>query len=314
MATTLQVFKEALIAKKAADEAAALDAEAKIERGRKVDGITRDFESMIGEIVQTVSSASTQLEASAGTLSTTAERSQQLTTTVAAASEEASTNVQSVASATEELSSSVNEISRQVQESARMASEAVEQARDHQRPRQRVVEGRSPHRRRRGTDQHHRGTDQSAGAQRHHRGGARRRSRPRLCGRGVRSEGAGRADRQGHRRDQPADIGHPGRDPGLGRTPSRKSAAPSRGCRRYPRPSPRRWKSRAPRRRRFPATCSRPPRAPSRSPPTSPTCSAAPARPVRPPRRCCRRRSRCPGDSNRLKLEVGKFLSSVRAA
>jgi methyl-accepting chemotaxis protein len=129
MANALQVFKEALIAKKAADEAAAADAEAKIERGRRVDSITRDFESMIGEIVQTVSSASTQLEASAGTLSSTAERSQQLTTAVAAASEEASTNVQSVASATEEMASSVNEISRQVQESARMATEAVDQAR-----------------------------------------------------------------------------------------------------------------------------------------------------------------------------------------
>ena len=129
MADSLQVFKEALIAKKAADEAAALDAEAKIERGRRVDGITRDFESMIGEIVETVSSASTQLEASAGTLTATAERAQELTTMVAAASEEASTNVQSVASATEEMTSSVNEISRQVQESARMANEAVDQAR-----------------------------------------------------------------------------------------------------------------------------------------------------------------------------------------
>ncbi|HEY3791612.1 MAG TPA: methyl-accepting chemotaxis protein [Bradyrhizobium sp.] len=129
MADTLQVFKEALIAKKAADEAAAIDAEAKIERGRRVDSITREFESMIGEIVETVSSASTELEASAGTLSSTAERSQKLTTAVAAASEEASTNVQSVASATEEMASSVNEISRQVQESARMATEAVDQAR-----------------------------------------------------------------------------------------------------------------------------------------------------------------------------------------
>ncbi|MCA6121201.1 MCP four helix bundle domain-containing protein [Bradyrhizobium sp. WSM 1704] len=129
MADTLQVFKEALIAKKAADEAAAADAEAKIERGRRVDAITRNFEHMIGEIVQTVSSASTQLEAAAGTLSSTARRSQELTTSVSAASEEASTNVQSVASATEELSSSVTEISRQVQESARMASDAVGQAR-----------------------------------------------------------------------------------------------------------------------------------------------------------------------------------------
>jgi methyl-accepting chemotaxis protein len=128
MAGSLQVFKEALIAKKAADEAAAVEAEAKIQRGQRVDKITRDFEAMIGEIVDIVSSASSQLEASAGTLTATAERSEQLTTMVAAASEEASTNVQSVASATEEMASSVNEISRQVQDSARIAGEAVEQA------------------------------------------------------------------------------------------------------------------------------------------------------------------------------------------
>jgi methyl-accepting chemotaxis protein len=69
IADTLQAFKEALIARKAADGAAAADAEAKIERGRRVDAITINFETMIGEIVQTVSSASTQLEASAGTQS-----------------------------------------------------------------------------------------------------------------------------------------------------------------------------------------------------------------------------------------------------
>ena len=129
MADTLQVFKEALIAKKAADEAAARDAEAKIERGRRVDSITRAFEATVGDIVGTVSSAATQLESSAGALSTTADRSQQVSTIVAAASEEASTNVQSVAAATEELSSSITEISRQVQQSARMAADAVDQAR-----------------------------------------------------------------------------------------------------------------------------------------------------------------------------------------
>jgi methyl-accepting chemotaxis protein len=128
MAGSLQVFKEALIAKKAADAAAALEADAKIQRGQRVDEITRDFETMIGEVVDIVSSASTELETSAGTLSSTAERSEQLTTMVAAASEEASTNVQSVASATEQMASSVNEISRQVQDSARIANEAVGQA------------------------------------------------------------------------------------------------------------------------------------------------------------------------------------------
>jgi methyl-accepting chemotaxis protein len=129
MGDALQVFKQALIDKRAADEAAAADAEAKIERGRRVDKITSDFEHMIGEVVETVSSASTELEASAGTLTATAERSQELTTSVAAASEQASTNVQSVASATEEMASSINEISRQVQESANIASQAVHQAR-----------------------------------------------------------------------------------------------------------------------------------------------------------------------------------------
>jgi methyl-accepting chemotaxis protein len=129
MADVLQVFKEALIAKRAADEVAARDAEAKIERGRRVDNITREFESMIGEIVQTVSSASTQLEAAASTLTTTADRSLKMANTVSAASEEASTNVQSVASATEEMASSVGEIGRQVHESARMAGDAVGQAR-----------------------------------------------------------------------------------------------------------------------------------------------------------------------------------------
>jgi methyl-accepting chemotaxis protein len=128
MAKSLQVFKEALVAQKAADENAAVEADVKIQRGQRVDTMTRDFETMIGEIVEIVASASAELEASAGTLTSTAERSQQLTALVSAASEEASTNVQSVASATEEMASSVNEISRQVQDSARIASEAVFQA------------------------------------------------------------------------------------------------------------------------------------------------------------------------------------------
>jgi methyl-accepting chemotaxis protein len=119
-----------------AEQKAREEAEAKMRQDRiaaeqrKADmyKMADDFESAVGEIVETVSSASTQLEASARTLQITAERSQDLTTAVAAASEEASANVQSVASATEEMSSSVNEISRQVHESSRVANEAVDQA------------------------------------------------------------------------------------------------------------------------------------------------------------------------------------------
>jgi methyl-accepting chemotaxis protein len=119
-----------------AEQKARDEADAKIRQDRvaaelrKADMIklADAFEGAVGEIVETVSSAATELEASANTLTATAGRSQQIATMVAAASEEASTNVQSVASASEELTSSVNEISRQVQESSRVADVAVDQA------------------------------------------------------------------------------------------------------------------------------------------------------------------------------------------
>ncbi|WP_022724015.1 methyl-accepting chemotaxis protein [Rhodopseudomonas sp. B29] len=128
MARSLQVFKEALIAKRSADAAAAVEARNKIEQGEHLNNVTRDFEALIGQIVEAVSSASVELEASASTLSGSAHRSQELTSLVASASTEAAANVQSVASAAEEMTSSVNEISRQVQDSALIAGQAVEQA------------------------------------------------------------------------------------------------------------------------------------------------------------------------------------------
>jgi methyl-accepting chemotaxis protein len=130
MARTVEVFKTNGLEVERM-RAAQLETEQRAAQQRKADmmKLADNFESAVGEIIETVSSASTELEASATTLTSTAGRSQELTTVVAAASEEASTNVQSVASATEELTSSVNEIGRQVQESARMANEAVDQAR-----------------------------------------------------------------------------------------------------------------------------------------------------------------------------------------
>ncbi len=294
VAKTALVFKENGLAKiRMEEEQKEAEAHAAARRRQDMLTLAEKFETAVGEIVETVSSASTELEASAGTLTSTAERSQELATTVAAASEEASTNVQSVASATEELSGSVNEISRQVQESARMANEAVGQARN---TTDRVSE-LSKAATRIGdvdrADQHHRGPDQPARAQRHHRGGARRRSRPRLCGRGLRGEGARRADREGDRRDRPADQRHSGRDTGVGQRHQGDLAAPSRSCRKSPRPSRLPSKNRARRHRKSPATSSRPHRAPSRSPPTLSTSSAARPKPDRRLRKCSRPRRPC---------------------
>jgi ABC-type transporter Mla subunit MlaD len=98
------------------------------ERKADMHALADRFESAVGGIIQTVSSAATELEAAAGTLRTTAEGTQQLSTTVTTASEDASTNVNSVALASKELAGSVDEIARQVQESRRIAGEAVVQA------------------------------------------------------------------------------------------------------------------------------------------------------------------------------------------
>jgi methyl-accepting chemotaxis protein len=129
MADTLQVFKNSLIE----TERLRLEQEqqkVRAEADRKADmrKLADEFQAAVGNIVETVSSASTELEAAASTLTQTAETTQQLSTAVAAASEEASTNVNSVASASEQLAGSVSEIARQVKESSKIANEAVQQA------------------------------------------------------------------------------------------------------------------------------------------------------------------------------------------
>ncbi|UPK32800.1 HAMP domain-containing protein [Bradyrhizobium sp. 186] len=130
MAKTVEVFKtNALEVERLKAAQAEVEQQAAEQRRRDMVNLADGFERAVGEIIETVGSASTELEASSSTLATTAQRAQELTSVVVAASGEATGNVQSVATATEELSSSVNEISRQVQESARMASEAVNQAR-----------------------------------------------------------------------------------------------------------------------------------------------------------------------------------------
>jgi methyl-accepting chemotaxis protein len=129
MAAAVQVFKNNMI--KARElEAAATETEKRNAAQRKADmhKLADEFQAAVGNIIDTVSSASTELETAANTLTKTAEVTQDLSGAVASASEQASANVQSVASATEEMTASVNEISRQVQESSRIAGDAVNQA------------------------------------------------------------------------------------------------------------------------------------------------------------------------------------------
>jgi methyl-accepting chemotaxis protein len=129
MAEAVQVFKTKMVE---ADQLRAARAEAdrradeeKREAMRKVADA---FETAVGSIVETVSSASGNLESAAVMLTKTAQVTQELSGAVAAASEQASANVRSVASATEEMTSSIAEISDRVQESSAIAQQAVKQA------------------------------------------------------------------------------------------------------------------------------------------------------------------------------------------
>jgi methyl-accepting chemotaxis protein len=128
IARALQIFKEALIAKKTSDDAASAGAAAKTARAQRISAATGKFETMIGELVGSLASASTELEASASTMTKTSDVTMSLSDSAASASRKVTENIQAVAAATEEITSSVNEIGRQVHESSRIADTAVSQA------------------------------------------------------------------------------------------------------------------------------------------------------------------------------------------
>jgi methyl-accepting chemotaxis protein len=128
-ARAAQTFKEKLIRidqlEAAEKETARRGAE---QRQADMQALAGAFENTVANVVRSVSSSSTELEAAAEALSTTAGATRDLSGRVLAASTQASDNVQSVSLATERLIGSVGEISRQVQESSRIALEAVAQA------------------------------------------------------------------------------------------------------------------------------------------------------------------------------------------
>jgi methyl-accepting chemotaxis protein len=129
MARTVQVFKDAMIeTSRLRQQQSERDAQQAQQRKREMSALADQFEGTVGEIIQMVSSASTELEASANGLSKTADKAETVSSRAATASEEASTNVRLVASASDAMASSIGDISKQVEASARIAGEAVDQA------------------------------------------------------------------------------------------------------------------------------------------------------------------------------------------
>ena len=114
MARAVLIFKENMIKAKELAEKEAEAIKARIARAARVNELTKAFDASISTVLRSVASASTELQATASSMTATAEETSNQATAVAAATEEASTNVQTVAAAAEELASSVTEISRQV--------------------------------------------------------------------------------------------------------------------------------------------------------------------------------------------------------
>jgi methyl-accepting chemotaxis protein len=129
MAGAVQVFKENALQMRAMEaEQTALADKAAQDREATLQSIARDFEQVVGVVVDSVSSAAAGIETTANSLSATAETTQQLSAAVAAASQQSSANVQSAAAASEQMAGSVDEIGRQVQHSRQISEQAVQQA------------------------------------------------------------------------------------------------------------------------------------------------------------------------------------------
>ena len=129
MAQSVEVFKknglEVEKLKKAQEEQ---KLRAEEEKRKAMHQLADDFQKEVGVVVDSVCSASTELQSTAESMAATAEETSKQSNTVAAAAEEATANVQTVASATEELSASVKEIQGSVNNANDMIVRAAGQA------------------------------------------------------------------------------------------------------------------------------------------------------------------------------------------
>ncbi|MFY9293671.1 MAG: methyl-accepting chemotaxis protein [Methylorubrum rhodinum] len=129
IADGVQVFKDSLIRiRRLEEESDAARAGAEAQRKAATREMADGFERAVGGIVSLVSSAATELQATAQGMAGAATQTASQSVSVAAAAEQAATNVNTVAAAAEELGASVQEIGRQVGGSSMLAQAAVAEA------------------------------------------------------------------------------------------------------------------------------------------------------------------------------------------
>ncbi len=127
MARAVAVFKDNAIRinRLQADQEAA-QAQSEQEKRRAFGALADSFEASVRGVVESVSAAATEMQATAQSMSSIVEQSRQQTLAVSTASEHASDNVQTVATAAEELSSSMNEIGRRLEHASTVVGKAAD--------------------------------------------------------------------------------------------------------------------------------------------------------------------------------------------
>ena len=125
MAKALQVFKEAMINAERLSGDQAVERTAKEKRATELAGLVRQFESRIGQMVQTLSEATGELETTARSMSGTAMEAQDQAGSASNLADQVGGGVQTVAAAAEELNASIREINRQVEQATRATDQAV---------------------------------------------------------------------------------------------------------------------------------------------------------------------------------------------
>jgi len=128
IAEALAVFKENALTAKRLDEEQQVERAKKEARAKAIEEYITSFDKSVSEALGMLTSASTELQATAESMSATAEETQRQSAAVSANSEQASSSVQTVASASEELSASIGEINSQVTESTHLTETAVREA------------------------------------------------------------------------------------------------------------------------------------------------------------------------------------------
>jgi methyl-accepting chemotaxis protein len=125
------VEAEAANAAEARANAAQAEAEerAKQERDLARRNLAVGFERKIGGIVEAVAVAASEMQNLSASMSKSSSDTAMQTSSAASASLQASTNVETVAAATEELTASIQNISQQVTRSAQIAAKAADEAR-----------------------------------------------------------------------------------------------------------------------------------------------------------------------------------------